>query len=84
MEDSFTGIDGWTLVNNKGGQKISSCSGLSMVGGYNIFGRAAAAKKTFKIPDHTRLRMIFTVFKIDSWDLEWFYAKVDGINVWKA
>lgn len=55
-----------------------------MVGGYNIFGRAAAAKKTFKIPDHTRLRMIFTVFKIDSWDLEWFYAKVDGINVWKA
>jgi len=54
-----------------------------MIGGYNIFGLKASAEKTFEIPPHHRLRLQMTIFKIDSWDNEWMYVKVDGVDVYK-
>lgn len=48
-----------------------------MIGGYNVFGKGASAEKTFNVPPHKRLRIEATVYKIDSWDNEWFFLKVD-------
>jgi len=42
LEDTFTGLNGWTLKNNKGGKTISACD-KSMVGGFDILGATASA-----------------------------------------
>lgn len=55
-----------------------------MVGGFDILGATASASKEFEIPPHKRLRLMMTIYKIDSWDNEWMFVKVDGVDVWKA
>ena len=57
MEDKFTGTNGWILTNNKAGRTVSECNGKSMIGGHDIMGIGANAKKTFEIPPHKRLRL---------------------------
>jgi len=57
LEDKFTGINGWILTNNKAGRTVAECNGKSMVGGFDIMGIGASAKKTFEIPPHKRLRL---------------------------
>lgn len=45
--NKFVGVNGWTLANNKAGRTVSECAGKTLVGGYDIFGKGAVAKKTY-------------------------------------
>lgn len=82
MEDKFVGINDWVLKGNKGGKTVSECD-KSMVGGYDIMGVGASASKEFQLPGHKRLRLAGTIYKIDSWDNEWMFVRVDGVDIWK-
>jgi hypothetical protein len=45
-DQTFTTAEGWTFINNKGGKLTSTCAGLSLAGGFNVFGVKALATKT--------------------------------------
>jgi len=82
VDKTFTGVDGWTLTGAAGGRTNSDCGGVSLVGGFNVFGAGASAKKTFVIPAaHKRLRLTVQLWKIDSWDGEWLFIDVDGVKI---
>ena len=50
-----------------------------MLGGFNVFGKGAYAKKNFSdLPKHNKAVISFRFFKIDSWDGEAFIVKVNG------
>lgn len=57
MEKKFTGVSGWTLEKNVEGRTLSECDGFTLVGGFDIFGAGALAKKSFTIPKHSRVRL---------------------------
>jgi hypothetical protein len=82
MEKTFSGLNGWTLASNKGGATHSQCAGTTLVGGFNIFGVRASATKTFDVPRHKRVRLMVQLWKIDSWDNEWFFVQVDGMKIY--
>lgn len=42
----FNSIEGWIVENKKGSVYTSQCGGVTMIGGYDIFGKGALAKKT--------------------------------------
>ena len=62
---------------------MNDCSGKYLVGGFDIMGVGASAKKTFDIPSHKRIKIQSNIYKIDSWDGENMIVKVDGVEVWK-
>lgn len=37
----------------------------------------------FNIPEHSRVRLLVQLWKIDSWDNEWLYINVDGVRLWE-
>ena len=82
-DDKFTGLEDWVLAKNMGGTLIYDCNGKTLVGGYKSLGAGATATKKFSLPLHKRLRLIVTMYKIDSWDNEWLIIKFDGVEVWK-
>ena len=67
------------MKNNKAGRGISECGGKNLVGGFNIFGKGASAEKRFTIPAHKRIRLLVTLYKVDSWDNHWMYIRIDGV-----
>ena len=82
-EDKFTNIEGWVLTKNAGNNLVYVCNGKTVVGGFNSLGAGATASKKFLLPLHKRIRLIVTMYKIDSWDNEWLIIKFDGVEVWK-
>ena len=71
------------MKNNKAGRVISECGGKNLVGGFDILGKSASAEKRFNIPAHKKIKLSITLYKLDSWDDEWMYIRIDGIEVWK-
>lgn len=47
MEKKFTGLSGWTLDKAAGGRILSECDAYTLVGGFNVFGAGALARKSF-------------------------------------
>lgn len=56
--------------------------GIPLFGGFNIFGKGTKVSKTLKLPPHYRLKFKFLFAKIDSWDSESAFLKVDNTQVW--
>lgn len=55
------------------------------MGGYSVFGKGASATKTLtELPSHDMLRVRLQFWKIDSWDTEMAFIKVDGRAIWAA
>lgn len=82
-DDKFATIDDWVLAKNMAGNFIYECNGKTLVGGFKSLGAGATATKKFSIPSHKKLRLIVTMYKIDSWDNEWLIIKFDGLEIWK-
>lgn len=77
-------LNGWLIQGAKGNQYSSNCGGVNMIGGYNIFGKNAAIKKTISnLPKHSMVMIKMQVWKLDSWDYERIDLNVDGFNVWQ-
>jgi hypothetical protein len=57
-------------MNNKGGKLTTECGGVSLAGGFDVFGVKALATKTFTLSGHSSLRLKTQIWKIDSWDYE--------------
>jgi len=54
-----------------------------LVGGFNIFGAKALARKSWTVPKHKRMRIMVQMWKIDSWDGEFLFIDVDGSRIWQ-
>lgn len=53
------------------GTKVTSCSGVVMLGGFNKFGAGAVALRTVtKLAPHNNMKIKLTLWKIDSFDNE--------------
>jgi hypothetical protein len=73
--------EGWTVTGAK--SQSSSCSGVALFGGFNVFGTGAAITKVIgNIPIHNALRLRLQFWKIDSWDNEFARIYVDGVLIW--
>lgn len=46
-------------------------------------GIGAAASKTYHLGAHSALRLKVSLWKLDSWDGEVLFIKIDGAFVWK-
>jgi len=58
MEQKFSGLNGWIIDKAAGGRTLSECDSKTLVGGFNVFGVGASAKKAFNVPKHKRLRLM--------------------------
>jgi hypothetical protein len=68
------------VTGNTPGNVITSCVSASIVGGFNAFGIKATLSKNYAgLPAHTRVRISFTLYSVDSWDNEFFQVFIDGI-----
>lgn len=58
---------------------VTDCGGTKLFGGFEKFGKDASVSKTFEdIPRHKRVRVLFELWKIDSWDGEDAFVKLDN------
>ena len=81
---STSGIatEGWKL---QGVNQVSStiCGATNIFGGYNQLGQNMVIGKTlFALPSHTKVKVKFQVWKIDSWDGERLSMYIDGSEAW--
>jgi hypothetical protein len=60
--------DGWALTSGVDG--YTQCAGISLKGGYNMYGSGAIIKKTITFTPHYKIKIMFNFWKIDSWDGE--------------
>jgi hypothetical protein len=44
-----------------------------------LFGKGASVTRKFELKPHYKLKVKFMYAKIDSWDAEKFFLKVDGV-----
>ncbi|CAD8105868.1 unnamed protein product [Paramecium primaurelia] len=78
-EQDFQGLQDWIPSNVFQNQNpFSTCGQKKLFGGYQRFGVRAKAERNFNLPKHSRLRIQFQFWKIDSWDDEKFQVFVDG------
>ena len=84
--NEFQGLRGWSSTvtgftfspTYLTSQYIGACGTDRMFGGYAIFGHSMYLKKIFDaLPTHTSVEIVFTFFKIDSWDSEIFEVFID-------
>ncbi len=83
---------GWTLVGSDtfdstvqgwSGATLSSCGAWgSILGGYNVISGSFVSKGYTPLPSHTTAHITLNYLRIDSWDNETAYLKVDGAQVW--
>lgn len=74
------GDDGWIIVGSDGG--TSTCSGMTLLGGYNILDYTDKVSHLVNLPMHTSIQVDFTFVKIDSWDNEKAYFYLDHSEEW--
>lgn len=70
------GAEGWTVEGAR--PEKTACGGISMLGGFGLFGRGAIITNKLKLPGHYRLKIKLLFAKIDSWDNERAILSVDG------
>jgi hypothetical protein len=61
---------------------MTSCAGVVMYGGFNLFGAGALIRNQVQLKPHYKLKFKFLLFKIDSWDNEKAWLTVDNKEVW--
>ncbi|CAD8205527.1 unnamed protein product [Paramecium pentaurelia] len=71
--------EGWFVQGNYG-QLTSFCDGVSLFGGFNLFGSGTSISKLISLPPHYKVRVSFEFWKIDSWDQEYAYFFIDDIT----
>ncbi|CAD8123956.1 unnamed protein product [Paramecium sonneborni] len=77
-----TKLEGWILENGK--EKAYECSGIVIFGGYENFGVKSTLSKSFiNIAPHYKIMIKFTFWKIDLWDNDEFYIKIDDKEIKK-
>jgi hypothetical protein len=56
VDDDTTG---WEFYGNNG-KKVSECDGVSLIGGYGVFGKGAGMKRTFSdLGPHSKIVVAF-------------------------
>ena len=68
--EGFTNSDvvDWAVTGNYYGQLTSICGKKAVFGGFNVFGNAAAAAKSYDSGvNHEKLYITFDLYTIDSW-----------------
>ena len=86
---------GWTLViadnfesdspASWSAGKVSACGKFGKIlGGADQFGAGATTTKTVGAPVHTTAKLTMNYIRIDTWDNEHGFVKVDGVQVWTA
>jgi len=65
--------------------KTTNCGGWGKIlGGYNVLGKGKTLEKFFKLPcSSNRVRLEFQFLRIDSWDGEEAWLKINGKEVWR-
>ena len=71
--------------------KSSSCGGNSkfinlgipLHGGFNVYGAGAQMRITLDLKPHYSIKVKFVFMKIDSWDNEVAFLRIDNNEVWK-
>ncbi|CAD8106310.1 unnamed protein product [Paramecium primaurelia] len=77
-----TKLEGWQLENGK--DKGYECSGIVIFGGYENVGAKSTLSNSFiSIAPHYKIMIKFTFWKIDLWDNDEFYIKIDDKEVRK-
>ena len=67
------------------GSRITTCGIYRLVGGLNKFGvNSYAERAVINLPPHYSARIRVWVLKLDSWDGEYFYIRVDGSTIIKS
>jgi len=72
-------VTGWTFTGFYNSPSyLSSCWGVSMLGGYNKFGKNSVAQKVYTLPPHHYVFLQIDIYEIDTLDNEYLYIYVDG------
>ncbi|CAD8099311.1 unnamed protein product [Paramecium primaurelia] len=78
-EQTFTTPSNWQITGAYSGDRICTCSGLSVFGGYGIVGVGSQMHGSYSnIPNHTEIKVVLKVYYIDSWDTETTEINVAG------
>nr|PVC49986.1 hypothetical protein MACL_00002648 [Theileria orientalis] len=78
--EDFSEAKGWNGTVEKIG--VSSCSGVQMLGGFNVFSRGHVQKTFIELPSHKELRIRANFHFIDRWVGETGFMKLsmsDGL-----
>jgi len=78
VEESFNSdaVVGWSDKNGAY-DTVTSCTRVSMVGGYNELAGGTLSKTFTDLPEHTHIMVAVEVWFIDTWDNEDFTIAVD-------
>ncbi|CAD8164368.1 unnamed protein product [Paramecium octaurelia] len=72
--------DGWTVT---GGQPLATtCNGINLFGGYNVFGANTSVSKIFSLPPHYYIYLKIQFWKIDTWLYKNVFLFGDGQIAW--
>lgn len=73
-------MDNWSLTDFYNNNYITTCNGVSVVGGYMSAGNKATLSRKFTdLPSHYKIRIVANVFFLDTWDSEYFYVRADNV-----
>ncbi|CAD8195626.1 unnamed protein product [Paramecium octaurelia] len=74
--------DGWNTIPTT--PDATYCGAVALFGGYQKTGVNTVISGSFlNIPEHAKIKIQFLWAKIDSWDYEWAFMKLDGAVVWQ-
>lgn len=79
-------INDWVIKNTfkETTDYVTECGGIKIVGGFEKFGAGAIVSRKFKnLPLHKRLRVTLEIWKIDSWNAENLWIKMENNIVWQ-
>ncbi|CAK58868.1 unnamed protein product (macronuclear) [Paramecium tetraurelia] len=71
-------MEGWITTNAYG--SFSDCGGTQLFGGFDTFGKQTKVMKFLQLPPHYEVQIKMRFWKIDTWDNEYFYIFIDGIQ----
>ena len=74
-------MEGWFIYTPVGKDKFTMCGNNKIFGGFGIFGTTTSVVKMIALAPHYFVRVIFKMYKIDSWENESFYLYLDGVQM---
>ena len=57
--------------------------GIPLHGGFNVYGKGAEMKITLDLKPHYSIKVKFAFMKLDSWNNEEAFLRIDNNEVWK-
>ncbi|CAK58909.1 unnamed protein product (macronuclear) [Paramecium tetraurelia] len=79
-EQTFSSLpSNWYITGAYSGNRLSDCSGTTIIGGYGIVGSGSQIHGSYSnLPRHSAIKVRLKVYYIDSWDTEVATINVAG------